>query len=59
MRRQTGTGHGIRNLLAIRFAGARGDVSRSNRVLWVRRRGTPYVPSPLLYDETLYCIAEE
>ena len=26
----------------------------TNQVLWTRRRGTPYVPSPLLYDDTLY-----
>src|SRR5205085_11883050 len=25
-----------------------------NQVLWTRRRGTPYVPSPLLYGDSLY-----
>jgi len=31
-----------------------GDISNSDQVLWTKRRGTPYVPSPLLYDGMLY-----
>lgn len=46
--------YNTRNLLAIRFAGAKGDLTGSERVLWTRRRGTPYVPSPLLYEGVLY-----
>ena len=30
------------------------DLTGTDRVLWSRRRGTPYVPSPLLYDDVLY-----
>jgi len=41
-------------LLAIELDGARGDLTTSEKLLWVRRKGTPYVPSPLLYDDTLY-----
>ncbi len=32
----------------------RGDISRSDKIIWSRDRGTPYVPSPLLYDGMLY-----
>jgi hypothetical protein len=35
-------------LLAIRLAGARGDITGSDAVVWRRDRDTPYVPSPLL-----------
>jgi len=41
-------------LLAIRYADARGDVSAKENLLWVRRKMTPYVPSPLLYDGALW-----
>ena len=42
-------------MLAIRLEGAEGDVTRGGEsLLWNRRRSTPYVPSPLLYDGSLY-----
>ena len=41
-------------MLAIRLAGAEGDVTGTESVLWYRRRSTPYVPSPLLYGDALY-----
>ncbi len=41
-------------MLALRLSGARGDVSGSDHVLWRMNRLTPYVASPLLYDDTLY-----
>lgn len=41
-------------LLAVRLAGARGDVTGSEHLVWTRNRGTPYVPSPLLYRGSLY-----
>jgi outer membrane protein assembly factor BamB len=41
-------------LLAIRLDGAAGDVTGTGRVAWTRHRGTPYVPSPLLYGGALY-----
>jgi outer membrane protein assembly factor BamB len=41
-------------MLAIRLAGARGDITGTDRVAWKLNRSTPYVSSPLLYDDTLY-----
>jgi outer membrane protein assembly factor BamB len=41
-------------LLAIRLDRAKGDITGSDRVAWSRSRGTPYVPSPLLYSDSLY-----
>ncbi len=46
--------YNTRNMLAIRFRGATGDITGSDCVMWVRRRGTPYIPTPLLYDGALY-----
>jgi outer membrane protein assembly factor BamB len=33
---------------------ARGDITGTGQVVWTRRQRTPYVPSPLLYDDSLY-----
>jgi outer membrane protein assembly factor BamB len=41
-------------LLAIRLNDAQGDITESKAIVWTLDRDTPYVPSPLLYDETLY-----
>jgi outer membrane protein assembly factor BamB len=38
----------------VELRGARGDLTGGEHVLWSRARGTPYVPSPLLYDDVLY-----
>lgn len=38
---------------AIRLGG-RGDLTGSDRILWSLSRGTPYVPSPLLYEGLLF-----
>ena len=43
-----------RAMLAIRLNGAKGDITGTDQVVWRRRRGTPYVPSPLLYGDSLY-----
>jgi outer membrane protein assembly factor BamB len=43
-----------REMLAIRLAGAKGDITHTNAVVWRRHRDTPYVPSPLLYGDKLY-----
>ncbi len=43
-----------RAVLAIRVEGARGDITGSKQVVWSRRRNTPYVPSPLLYQDSIY-----
>ncbi len=41
-------------MVAIRLDGASGDVSQTDHVAWRLNRLTPYVSSPLLYDQTLY-----
>jgi outer membrane protein assembly factor BamB len=51
-----GSSYETRNLLAIRLDGAQGDITGTKQVLWSRRRGTPYVPSPLLYGDSLYTL---
>ncbi|HJT36054.1 MAG TPA: PQQ-binding-like beta-propeller repeat protein [Pirellulales bacterium] len=51
-----GSSYDKRALLAIRLEGATGDITATDDVLWRRSRGTPYVPSPLLYGESLYFI---
>ncbi len=33
---------------------AKGDITESDQIKWSKSRGTPYVPSPLLYDGLLY-----
>ena len=33
---------------------AQGDITGTDKVAWTMNRGTPYVPSPLLYDGLLY-----
>lgn len=49
-----GSSYDTRAMLAVRLDGAHGAVTGTNQVLWTRRRGTPYVPSPLLYGSFLY-----
>jgi outer membrane protein assembly factor BamB len=51
-----GSSYDTRALLAIRLEGAKGDITGTNQVLWTRHRGTPYVPSPLLYGDSLYTL---
>ncbi len=41
-------------LLAIKVAGAKGDITGTPAILWSYDRDTPYVPSPLLYKDALY-----
>ena len=42
------------SLKAIRLAGARGDIAGTPALAWSLDHDTPYVPSPLLYENTLY-----
>jgi outer membrane protein assembly factor BamB len=44
------------SLKAIRLAGAKGDITGTPNVAWTLDRDTPYVPSPLLYDDVLYIL---
>jgi outer membrane protein assembly factor BamB len=53
----SGSSYDTRNLLAIRLEGAKGDITGTKQVLWSRRKGTPYVPSPLLYGDSLYTLS--
>ena len=49
-----GSSYDKKALLAIRLDGAKGDITGTDHVVWRRIRGTPYVPSPLLYQGGLY-----
>jgi outer membrane protein assembly factor BamB len=40
--------------LAIRYRGARGDITDTDKIAWRLDAGLSYVPSPLLYDGKLY-----
>jgi outer membrane protein assembly factor BamB len=43
-------------LLAIRL-GRTGDLTGTDAIVWRHNKSTPYVPSPLLYDDKLYFFA--
>jgi len=47
------TGYQGFSLLALPLS-AKGDITGTDKVLWSKKRGTPYVPSPVLYDGLLY-----
>ncbi len=47
------TGYKGHSALAIRLD-SKGDVTGTDKVVWSTDRGTPYVPSPLLYDGLLF-----
>ena len=49
-----GSSYNTRAMLAITLDGARGDITGTDKVAWSRSQRTPYVPSPLLYDNKLY-----
>lgn len=49
-----GSSYEKRAFLAIRLDGAQGDITDSKQIAWTRSRGSPYVPSPLLYGDALY-----
>ena len=50
----SGNSYSQQAMLAIRLDGAKGDLTGTDRVAWRLNRSTPYVSSPLLYDDTLY-----
>ena len=52
-----GSSYDKRALLAIRLEGAEGDITGTDQIAWTRSRGTPYVPSLLLYDGGLYFLS--
>jgi outer membrane protein assembly factor BamB len=49
-----GSSYEIRSMIAIRLAGAKGDVTQTDQVVWRRTQRTPYVPSMLLYKDSVY-----
>jgi len=34
--------------------GSRGDMTDTERIIWSRHQGTPYVPSPIIYGDQIY-----
>jgi outer membrane protein assembly factor BamB len=42
---------------AITLEGARGDITKTKNLAWSHRQNTSYVPSPLLYKDTLYFLS--
>jgi len=49
-----GSSYEKKAFLSIRLDRARGDITGTDRIAWTRNRGTPYVPSPLLYGDSVY-----
>ncbi len=49
-----GSSYVKRGFIAVNLAGAKGDITGTDHVAWTRVRGTPYVPSPLLYQGRLH-----
>lgn len=50
----TGNSYYRQAMLGIRLGGAKGDLTDTEHVVWTLNRATPYVSSPLLYDDTQY-----
>ncbi|RKU23174.1 hypothetical protein C6503_03120 [Candidatus Poribacteria bacterium] len=46
------------DLQAIHLAQAMGDITDSEAIVWRYNRDTPYVPSPLLYKDTIYFLKD-
>ena len=49
-----GSSYVKRGFMAVKLAGAKGDITGSDNVLWTRVNGAPYVPSPLLFRGRIY-----
>jgi len=50
------SGYRGNSLKAIDLTRASGDITGTDAIVWTYDRDTPYVPSPLLYDGTLYML---
>ncbi len=46
------------NLLAIKLAGASGDITGTDQVVWTNERGNSYSSSPVLHDGILYFLTD-
>lgn len=49
-----GSSYEKRAMFGIQLAGARGDITNTDQVVWFTRERTPYVPSPLIYKNAVY-----
>lgn len=49
-----GNSYDFQAMLAVKLSGAKGDVTNTKQVIWKLNRSTPYVPSALLYGDTMY-----
>jgi len=45
-------------LMAIRIAGAKGDITGSDKIIWTSISNTPYAPSPVLNNNILYFLRQ-
>lgn len=45
-------------LQAIKLDGANGDITDTDSIVWEVDHGTPYVASPILYDDRIYLLAD-
>lgn len=52
-----GSSYEKKAMMAIRLDGAEGDITDTEQVIWTRDRGTPYVPSPLIYKGQVYYLS--
>ncbi len=52
-----GCSYDKRAMIAINLRGARGDITDTEHIVWSTNKRTPYVPSPLLYGDTLYYLS--
>jgi outer membrane protein assembly factor BamB len=52
-----GSSYEKKAMFAIKLEGAKGDITNDSNVVWKRVERTPYVPSPLLYRDSLYFLA--
>jgi len=50
----SGSSYNFKYMVAIDVAKAKGEITGTDAVLWRRKQQTPYVPSPLLYDNYVY-----
>ncbi|MDX1565392.1 MAG: PQQ-binding-like beta-propeller repeat protein, partial [Phycisphaeraceae bacterium] len=51
-----GSSYGRQGMVAVRLAGASGDLDDTDHLLWRRTRRTPYVPSPLFYEGRVFIV---
>jgi len=46
--------YNFQSMLAMNVKGAAGDITDSDRILWTQKKRTPYIPSPLLFQDHVY-----